>query len=82
MNKFIIKNNYLVLNKSIKETKANDKGEKKRYYTISLYDKTNDGFEIIPIFEKDTYDKYEINKTYEISIEVTFYNNIKRLKIL
>lgn len=82
MNKFLINGNFLVLNKSIKRSKPNSEGLVKEYYTISLYDKKNDGFEIVPIFDKSIYDRYDLNKNYDISIEVSFYNNMKKLKIV
>lgn len=77
MDKFIIDGNYLVLSKDVKKSKDN-----KDYFSISLYDKANDGFEKILLFDKNIFERYDVMKTYNIKIEVTFYNNKKRLRIL
>ena len=77
MDKFIIDGNFFVLAKNLKKTK-----DGKEYYASSLYDKAQDGFEKILVFDKAIFDRYEVNKTYNIRLEVSFYNNVKRLKIL
>ena len=77
MDKFIIDGNYLVLSKDVKKSKDN-----KDYFSISLYDKVNDGFEKILLFDKNIFERYDVMKTYNMKIEVTFYNNKKRLRIL
>ena len=38
MENFKTKSIYLVLKKDVKETKENDKGEKRKYGVLSLYD--------------------------------------------
>jgi hypothetical protein len=83
MNDFLIKDNYLVLGKSVKTSKkVNEKGEYTQYYTISLYSKKEDAFEKLLIFDKSIFDKYDIMKNYDIEIRVSFYkdkfNNDKR----
>lgn len=77
MDKFIIDGNFLVLSKNLKKSK-----DGKEYFSLSLYDKNQDGFERILVFDKNIFDRYEVNKSYNIKIEVSFYENKKRLRIL
>ena len=34
------------------------------------------------LFDKNIFERYDVMKTYNMKIEVTFYNNKKRLRIL
>lgn len=74
MNNFIIEHDFLVLNKSIKETtKEDEKGNKRKYGTISLYRKETDEYQKIMIFDKydEILNKYEPMRTYKIKLQVT-----------
>lgn len=73
MNKFIIENDFLVLNKSIKQTNEDEKGNKKEYGTISLYCKETDEYQRIMIFDKykEILNKYDVMKFYKIKLQVS-----------
>lgn len=82
MNNFIIENNFLVLSKSIKQTKAGSDGTRKEYGSISLYCTDTDEFQKIFIFEnyKDILAKYDTNKSYKIKLQVSNYEKDGKMK--
>lgn len=85
MNKFIIKDKFLVLSKSIKATRPNQEtGLSRNYGSISLYCPNTDEFEKVVVF--DEFEKilarYESMKIYDMQIEANFYNGKKSLRIL
>lgn len=72
MNNFIIENNFLVLCKAIKSTKADKDGKSRQYGSISLYCPDTDEFQKIMIFENynNILARYDVNKTYKMKIRV------------
>ena len=73
MNNFIVENNFLVLCKSIKNTRPDKEGKSRQYATISLYCPDTDEFQKIMVFDNynSILNRYEINKTYKMKIHVS-----------
>lgn len=73
MNNFIIENDFLVLNKIVKQSKSDENGNKKNYGLISLYCKETDEFQKITIFENynEILNKYDVMKYYKIKLQVS-----------
>jgi len=83
MENFKTKSVYLVLKKDVKETKENDKGEKRKYGVLSLYDIEKD--KLIKIFIFDKYEETLVNynelNQYEIELEVSVTNKDGKIMI-
>ena len=73
MNNFIIENHFLVLAKSIKNSKPDKDGKVKQYGVISLYCPDTDEFQKITIFDNysNILQRYDSMKSYKMKIKVS-----------
>ncbi len=73
MNTFYSEDDYLVLAKSLKSTKKDEKGISRQYGSISLYSPKNDNFLRVSIFDnyQEILSKYEVNKIQKIRLQIT-----------
>lgn len=77
MNNFIIENNFLVLNKSIKQTRKAADGTQKEYGSISLYCQDTDEFQKVIVFDKyrEILARYDTMKSYKIKLQISYYTD-------
>ncbi len=75
MSNFIIENNFLVLNKAIKQTRKGADGTQREYGSVSLYCPDTDEFQKIYVFEnyKEILNRYDTMKQYKIKLQVSNY---------
>lgn len=84
MSNFLVSDTFLILNKSVRQTKKDETGNSKKYGSMSVYCANTDEFTKIMIFDdyENVLARYETGKAYQLKLRISIRDGKTYINIL